>query len=176
MDFNSVKTLLIVIYLFCPVSFIWDCFLKILPFNFRFIKHIYRGYNTCSRCDFEFQPLPESKLARKREDRLRKGSAPPGGPPHHHSPASAAAAGGPPRPLSTTPHAAGAPPGPPGLKEERRDELHRPGSAADRRPSSVDKVAVSSAHPSARPGPHPGQTPSPNLLKVNTLKHNIHIS
>lgn len=36
------------------------------------IKRWYRGYNTCSRCDFEFVPHPGSKLAQKREDQLLK--------------------------------------------------------------------------------------------------------
>lgn len=40
--------------------------------HFRFIKHWFRGRNTCSRCDFEFQPYADSRLAQKREEKLRK--------------------------------------------------------------------------------------------------------
>ena len=35
---------------------------------FRFVKHLWRGYNTCSRCDFQFQPLPDSRLGQKRNE------------------------------------------------------------------------------------------------------------
>ena len=31
--------------------------------------------DTCSRCDFEFRPLPDSRLARKREERQHKTSS-----------------------------------------------------------------------------------------------------
>lgn len=44
--------------------------------NAMFIKHWNRGWNSCSRCDFEFNPLPDSKLAKKREaQRLRRRSS-----------------------------------------------------------------------------------------------------
>lgn len=39
----------------------------------RFLRHWNRGdYNSCTRTDLTFKPVPESKLARKREERLRK--------------------------------------------------------------------------------------------------------
>ncbi|XP_072306233.1 arginine-glutamic acid dipeptide repeats protein isoform X2 [Eucyclogobius newberryi] len=38
----------------------------------RFYKHLDRGYNSCSRTDFYFTPLPMSKLAKKREEALEK--------------------------------------------------------------------------------------------------------
>lgn len=44
---------------------------------FRFIKHLSRGYNSCSRCDLQFQPLPGSTLLKKREERSRRSSLPP---------------------------------------------------------------------------------------------------
>ncbi|CAH1405146.1 unnamed protein product [Nezara viridula] len=38
-----------------------------------FLRHWNRGdYNSCCRTDLTFKPVPESKLARKREERLRK--------------------------------------------------------------------------------------------------------
>lgn len=38
-----------------------------------FLRHWNRGdYNSCTRTDLTFKPVPESKLARKREERLRK--------------------------------------------------------------------------------------------------------
>lgn len=38
-----------------------------------FLRHWNRGdYNSCTRTDLIFKPVPESKLARKREERLRK--------------------------------------------------------------------------------------------------------
>ena len=38
-----------------------------------FVRHLYRGENnSCSRTDLFFKPVPDSKLARKREDRIRK--------------------------------------------------------------------------------------------------------
>lgn len=38
-----------------------------------FLRHWNRGdYNSCTRTDLVFKPVPESKLARKREERLRK--------------------------------------------------------------------------------------------------------
>lgn len=38
-----------------------------------FLRHWNRGdYNSCARTDLTFKPVPESKLARKREERLRK--------------------------------------------------------------------------------------------------------
>ena len=38
-----------------------------------FVRHLNRGEgNSCSRTDLYFKPVPESKLARKREERLRK--------------------------------------------------------------------------------------------------------
>lgn len=38
-----------------------------------FLRHWNRGdYNSCARTDLIFKPVPESKLARKREERLRK--------------------------------------------------------------------------------------------------------
>ena len=40
---------------------------------FRFLRHWNRGdYNSCTRTDLTFKPVPDSKLARKREERLRK--------------------------------------------------------------------------------------------------------
>jgi arginine-glutamic acid dipeptide repeats protein len=39
----------------------------------RFVRRCDRGdYNSCTRTDLEFKPTPDSKLARKREDRDRK--------------------------------------------------------------------------------------------------------
>lgn len=39
----------------------------------RFLRHWNRGdYNSCTRTDLTFKPVPDSKLARKREERLRK--------------------------------------------------------------------------------------------------------
>ena len=69
---------------------------------FRFIKRLWRGYNTCCRCDFEFRPLPDSNLARKREERLKKASQPP-------------STRTPPPAPAPQPHAAP-------IKEERREE------------------------------------------------------
>ena len=38
-----------------------------------FVRHYNRGEgNSCSRTDMYFKPVPDSKLARKREERLRK--------------------------------------------------------------------------------------------------------
>lgn len=43
-----------------------------MPFC-RFLRHWNRGdYNSCARTDMTFKPVPDSKLARKREERLRK--------------------------------------------------------------------------------------------------------
>lgn len=40
---------------------------------YRFLRHWNRGdYNSCTRTDLTFKPVPDSKLARKREERLRK--------------------------------------------------------------------------------------------------------
>jgi Atrophin-1 family len=40
---------------------------------FRFLRHWNRGdYNSCARTDLTFKPVPDSKLARKREERMRK--------------------------------------------------------------------------------------------------------
>jgi len=33
------------------------------------MKRWHRGYNSCSRCDLEFVPLPNSTLVRRREER-----------------------------------------------------------------------------------------------------------
>lgn len=42
-------------------------------FLFRFVRRCDRGdYNSCTRTDLEFKPTPDSKLARKREERDRK--------------------------------------------------------------------------------------------------------
>lgn len=42
-------------------------------FSFRFLRHWNRGdHNSCTRTDLTFKPVPDSKLARKREERLRK--------------------------------------------------------------------------------------------------------
>ena len=39
----------------------------------RFLRHWNRGdYNSCTRTDLIFKPVPDSKLARKREERIRK--------------------------------------------------------------------------------------------------------
>lgn len=49
--------------------------LTILYFKkyFRFVRRCDRGdYNSCTRTDLEFKPTPDSKLARKREERDRK--------------------------------------------------------------------------------------------------------
>lgn len=40
--------------------------------DFRFYKHLDRGYNSCARTDFYFTPLASSKLAKKREEALEK--------------------------------------------------------------------------------------------------------
>ena len=48
--------------IFCP------CLKHLNLFIYRFIKHLSRGWNSCSRCDIEFRPLPDSDLARKRAD------------------------------------------------------------------------------------------------------------
>ena len=41
--------------------------------NYSFLRHWNRGdYNSCCRTDLTFKPVPESKLARKRDERLRK--------------------------------------------------------------------------------------------------------
>lgn len=40
--------------------------------TFRFIKHLDRGYNSCSRTDLFFTPLAASKLAKKREETMEK--------------------------------------------------------------------------------------------------------
>ncbi|UYV68750.1 Gug [Cordylochernes scorpioides] len=38
-----------------------------------FLRHWNRGdYNSCARCDLTFKPVPDSKLARKREERARR--------------------------------------------------------------------------------------------------------
>ena len=38
-----------------------------------FLKHWNRGdYNSCARTDLIFKPVPDSKLARKREERVRR--------------------------------------------------------------------------------------------------------
>lgn len=40
---------------------------------YSFLRHWNRGdYNSCTRTDLIFKPVPDSKLARKREERLRK--------------------------------------------------------------------------------------------------------
>lgn len=40
---------------------------------FRFLRHWNRGdHNSCTRTDLTFKPVPDSKLARKREERIRK--------------------------------------------------------------------------------------------------------
>jgi arginine-glutamic acid dipeptide repeat-containing protein len=40
---------------------------------YRFVRRCDRGdYNSCTRTDLEFKPTPDSKLARKREERDRK--------------------------------------------------------------------------------------------------------
>lgn len=40
---------------------------------FSFLRHWNRGdYNSCTRTDLVFKPVPDSKLARKREERIRK--------------------------------------------------------------------------------------------------------
>lgn len=40
---------------------------------FSFLRHWNRGdYNSCARTDLTFKPVPDSKLARKREERIRK--------------------------------------------------------------------------------------------------------
>lgn len=45
----------------------------VIFFTFRFLRHWNRGdYNSCTRTDLTFKPVPDSKLARKREERLRK--------------------------------------------------------------------------------------------------------
>lgn len=37
------------------------------------MRHWNRGdFNSCTRTDLTFKPVPDSKLARKREERLRK--------------------------------------------------------------------------------------------------------
>jgi arginine-glutamic acid dipeptide repeats protein len=42
-------------------------------FFIRFVRRCDRGdYNSCTRTDLEFKPTPDSKLARKREERDRK--------------------------------------------------------------------------------------------------------
>jgi arginine-glutamic acid dipeptide repeats protein len=42
-------------------------------FSIRFVRRCDRGdYNSCTRTDLEFKPTPDSKLARKREERDRK--------------------------------------------------------------------------------------------------------
>ena len=47
--------------------------LKIINFQNRFVRRCDRGdYNSCTRTDLEFKPTPDSKLARKREERDRK--------------------------------------------------------------------------------------------------------
>jgi arginine-glutamic acid dipeptide repeat-containing protein len=47
--------------------------LIIQPGPFRFIKILSRGeMNSCSRCDLIFRPLPDSKLARRREERQKR--------------------------------------------------------------------------------------------------------
>lgn len=44
-----------------------------LFFICRFVRRCDRGdYNSCTRTDLEFKPTPDSKLARKREERDRK--------------------------------------------------------------------------------------------------------
>lgn len=38
-----------------------------------FLRHWNRGdFNSCTRTDLTFKPVPDSKLARKREERMRK--------------------------------------------------------------------------------------------------------
>lgn len=38
-----------------------------------FLRHWNRGdYNSCARTDLTFKPVPDCKLARKREERIRK--------------------------------------------------------------------------------------------------------
>ena len=47
--------------------------MKFGHFFFRFVRRCDRGdYNSCTRTDLEFKPTPDSKLARKREERDRK--------------------------------------------------------------------------------------------------------
>lgn len=46
---------------------------KLIVFFLRFVRRCDRGdYNSCTRTDLEFKPTPDSKLARKREERDRK--------------------------------------------------------------------------------------------------------
>lgn len=40
---------------------------------YRFLRHWNRGdYNSCARTDLTFKPVPDSKLDRKRQERIRK--------------------------------------------------------------------------------------------------------
>lgn len=40
---------------------------------YRFLRHWNRGdFNSCARTDLTFKPVPDSQLARKREERARK--------------------------------------------------------------------------------------------------------
>ena len=44
-----------------------------MSFLFSFLRHWNRGeYNSCARTDLTFKPVPDSSLARKREERARK--------------------------------------------------------------------------------------------------------
>ena len=41
------------------------------------MKILCRGVtNSCSRCDLAFRPMPDSKLARRREERLKRAADP----------------------------------------------------------------------------------------------------
>lgn len=47
--------------------------MRLTDLNSSFLRHWNRGdYNSCTRTDLTFKPVPDSKLARKREERLRK--------------------------------------------------------------------------------------------------------
>lgn len=40
---------------------------------YRFLRHWNRGdYNSCARTDLTFKPVPDSKLDKKRQERIRK--------------------------------------------------------------------------------------------------------
>jgi hypothetical protein len=50
-----------------------ECVILDFLFLFSFLRHWNRGEgNSCARTDLTFKPVPDSKLARKREERLRK--------------------------------------------------------------------------------------------------------
>ncbi|XP_077509714.1 uncharacterized protein LOC144120832 isoform X2 [Amblyomma americanum] len=98
-----------------------------------FLRHWNRGeFNSCARTDLTFKPVPDSKLARKREERARKaaekereeakqrlssldhrsggseGKAGPSGHPCDFPPSASPYRGGPPRGAATNPYAAAA--------------------------------------------------------------------